>query len=134
MQDREREGYRTGDSRVERLKIEVAEKLERIGFVAADVGNGAAGERTLGFDDRLAPHERNGGSQRAAAEDVENERVGFTPLLPVLGRGDSDRRSDRPQLLHLIRVGVLFSQGDADLDVLQIVHESRDLPGLGLRG
>ncbi len=59
-----------------------AEELERVGFVVGDVGERAARERPLGSGERVALDERDHGSERAAAQHIDDERVGFAPAQP----------------------------------------------------
>ena len=105
----------------------------RVGLVIGDIGERATRERSLGLDKSVAFEQRPDVGERSAAQDVDDERIGFALVLPGFRACGRDRRADRLQLIELGRVGRFVALSDPELDPPQFVDEVGDLRRIGKR-
>ncbi len=89
--------------------------------MVGDIGERAARKPPLGGDERLVPDEPDHGGDRAAAQDIEDERVGFAPACPNLRLRAGDRLGHHLQLGHFCGIGGLVARGYSRLEALQVL-------------
>ena len=120
------ERHRPGEARWQPARVDSLEPLFGLGLVAERIGERAADQWNFARRNGAALEQADDVARLSAAEEIDDDRVGFALRLPDVGLGGDDRRADGGDPLRLAGIGRLVAGGDARLQRLEIEGQLGD--------
>ena len=120
------EGHRAGEPQWKPTRVDVRQALLGLGLVAEDIRKGPPHLRDFAGRNGAALDQADDVARLAAAQQIDDDRVGLALRLPDLGLGRGDRGADGADPFGLAGVGRFVAGGDARLQVLQVQGQVGD--------